>query len=115
LAKALPPATHAAVNAALGARDGDAVVVVVGEGARGATAAGAARLLVAEAARRKGCALEPHGTAARLGPGEVATRAFVGAVAAAFPAPPPPAATDAVSVAAEAAVADVFWVTDFPL
>jgi aspartyl-tRNA synthetase len=109
--KALPPAAQRAATAALGAAPGDAVVLGAGAGLPLCTALGTARLLVADARRRRGLPLP--------------TDAVGGSTVVAASPPPPRAAAngareaDARQPGGGAAPAalhpDLFWVTDFPL
>ena len=139
LATSLPPACQAALSLAVGAVEGDLVVVVAGSAPRAYTAAGTARLVAAEVLlRRKGLPLPPNPLAPGvpgLSPGDVViaggqldpgytallpAKDSAGASAASRGKRSPggaragDAAGDSVAPLVSPSV-DVFWVTDFPL
>ena len=124
LAKSVPRCAQLAVSAALGATDGDLIVLAAGYGSASCCVLGDARGLLAEVMRRVGLPVTPHDGAPPLResePASPASRAFFsGAVAEAF-AKKSVSASSALSAvrdehgAADAHRVDLFWVTDFPL
>jgi aspartyl-tRNA synthetase len=117
LSKCLSPVQQAALVSEVGAALGDLLVLTWGAGTAGASAAGTARLAVAEACRMVGLgsAVTPHATDVRLGRSEALAHGLGSALASALPARRGGAGARVPEPAGAPQSLDLFWVTGFPL